>query len=311
MAASPTAWEQNARMGLGINLGNTFDAPDGEGTWCRQMAQPAFFDAFKAAGFRHVRLPVTWGKHMQATAPYTVDPAFLNRITEVVGWATQRGLIVVLNAHHEEWFKVDPAAQMVRLESLWRQLAAHFKDVPDQWLAFEILNESDEKHITAAQTTEMNARILRVIRETNPARCVIIGGIGDNADHLIKELQLPDDPYIIATYHCYDPWFFCCGEPRTPAEASWGSAAQKAEYIQTMDRIKAWSDAHKTPVYLGEWATSRKCDARSRLEYYRFVPAQAALRGFSNAIWDDGGDMWIYNRETLKWNADILRAVFP
>jgi endoglucanase len=309
--ASPTAWEQNARMGIGINLGNTFDAPDGEGTWCRQPAQPGFFDDFKTAGFKHVRLPVTWGKHMQATAPYTIDAKFLDRIAEVVGWATKRGLIVVLNAHHEEWFKTDPAAQMNRLDALWRQLATRFKDVPDQWLVFEVLNESDEKHITAAQTTEMNDRILRTIRKTNPDRCVIIGGIGDNADHMINELVLPDDPYIIATYHCYDPWFFASGAPRNSAEAVWGSDAQKTEYVQTMDRIKKWSDAHKVPVYLGEWATSTKCEPKSRLEYYRFVPVQAALRGFSNAIWDDGGDMQMYDRKARTWNTDLLHAVFP
>ena len=96
-----------------------------------EPAQAAFFDDFKAAGFKHVRLPVTWEKHMQATAPFNVDPKFLDRIADVVGWATQRGLVVVLNAHHEEWFKKDPAAQMTRLEALWRQLAARFKDVPD------------------------------------------------------------------------------------------------------------------------------------------------------------------------------------
>ena len=310
-SVSPTAGEQISRMGIGINLGNTFDAPNGEGTWCPEPARSAYFDDFKAVGFKHVRLPVTWGNHMQATPPYAVDPKFLNRIAEVVGWATQRGLVVVLNAHHEEWFKIDPAAQMVRLEALWRQLATRFKGVPDQFLVFEILNESDEKHITAAQTTEMNDRILRIIRETNPARCVILGGIGDNADHMMKELVLPNDPYIIATYHCYDPWFFVSGAPRNPAEEKWGSGEQKAEYVQTMDRVKKWSDTHNVPVYLGEWATSIKCAPQSRLEYYRFVPAQAAARGFSDAIWDDGGDMQIYDRKTRKWNTAILHAVFP
>lgn len=118
-------------MGTGINLGNTFDAPDGEGTWCPQLAQPAFFDDFKAAGPKHVRLPVTWQKHMCETNPYTVDAKFLDRIAEVVGWANQRGLIVVLNAHHEEWFKNDPGTRMNRLEALWRQLATRFRDVPD------------------------------------------------------------------------------------------------------------------------------------------------------------------------------------
>ena len=71
LAASPTAGEQVARMGIGINLGNTFDAPKGEGTWCPEPARPAYFDDFKAAGFKHVRLPVTWGNHMQASQPIT------------------------------------------------------------------------------------------------------------------------------------------------------------------------------------------------------------------------------------------------
>lgn len=207
--------------------------------------------------------------------------------------------------------KKDPAAQMERLEALWRQLATRFKDVPDQLLVFEVLNESDEKHITAAQTTEMNDRILRVIRETNPTRCVLIGAVGDSADRLVKELEVPNDPHIIATYHCYDPWFFASGKPRNPSDAIWGSESQKATYLQTMDRVKKWSDTHKVPVYLGEWATSVKCDPKSRLEYYRFVPAQAVSRGFSHAIWDDGGDMRIYNRETRQWNTNILEAVFP
>jgi len=115
----------------------------------------------------------------------------------------------------------------------------------------------------------------------------------------------------IATYHCYDPWFFASGAPRNAAEEKWGADEQKVEYVQTMDRVKKWSDAHKVPVYLGEWATSIKCAPASRLEYYRFVPAQAAARGFSDAIWDDGGDMQIYDRKNRKWNTDILHAVFP
>jgi endoglucanase len=311
LAGSPTAWEQVARLGTGVNLGNVFDAPDGEGTWWKGTAQAAFFDDFKAAGFKHVRLPVTWQKHMQTTAPYAVDAQFMQRIADVVDWAVQRRLIVVLNAMHEEWLKNDPAAHMGRFEMLWRQIATRFKAVPDDLLVFEILNESDAKHITAALTIEMNARILRVIRETNPTRCVIIGAVGDNADRLVKELEVPKDPRVIATYHCYDPWFFVCGEPRNPAEGKWGSTDQKAEYLRIMDPIKQWSDRQQVPVYLGEWGTSTKCDPASREEYYRFVPAQARVRGFSNAIWDDGGNMQIYDRSQRRWNTNLLQAVFP
>ncbi|MGO9586535.1 MAG: glycoside hydrolase family 5 protein [Limisphaerales bacterium] len=310
-AGSPTAWEEVTRMGYGINLGNCFDAPDGEGTWCHVPAQPAFFDDFKAAGFTHVRLPVTWAKHMTTKGPVSVDAKFMDRVAEVVGWAVDRRLIVVLNAHHEEWFKKDPAGQMKRFEELWRQIATRFKDVPDAFLVFEILNESDEKTITPALTTEMNERILKIIRETNPTRCVIIGATGDNGGRLVKELKVPPDDRVIATYHCYDPWFFVCGEPRNPAEAKWGSETQKAAYLRTMDPIKKWSDAGKVPIYLGEYGTSRKCDPASRSNYYGFVSSQAAARGFAQAIWDDGGDMWIYNRETHRWDTNILHSVFP
>jgi endoglucanase len=297
-------------MGPGINLGNVFDAPDGEGTWWHGTVRQEFFDDFKAAGFKNVRLPVTWQKHMSETEPYSIDTKFMERIAEVVGWATERKLVVVLNAHHEGWFKKDPNGQMIRFENLWRQIATRFKDVPDELLVFEILNESDEKTINAAQTTEMNERILKIIRETNPTRSVIIAAIGDNDKHLVKELVVPNDPYIIATYHCYDPWFFASGQPRNATEAKWGSEAQKTEYLKIMDPIKKWSDIHKVPIYLGEWGTNIKCDANSRVEYYRFVSAQAKLRGFSYAIWDDGGGMLIYNRQTRQWNTDILQAVF-
>ena len=43
LAAPPTAWEQIARMGPGINLGNVFDAPDGEGTWWKGTAKARIF----------------------------------------------------------------------------------------------------------------------------------------------------------------------------------------------------------------------------------------------------------------------------
>jgi endoglucanase len=310
-AVSPTAQEEVIRMGCGINLGNIFDAPDGEGTWWRGKAQPAFFDDFKAAGFKHVRLPVTWWKHVTTNGPVSVDAQFMDRIAEVVNWAVDRRLIVVLNTMHEEWFKKDPAGQMQRFEELWRLIATRFKDAPDEYLVFEILNESDAKTITAELTTEMNARILKVIRETNPTRCVIIGAVGDNAGRLVKELQMPPDDRVIATYHCYDPWFFVCGQPRNPAEATWGSAPQKADYLRIMDPVKRWSDAGKVPIYLGEYGTSRKCDPASRSTYYGFVSSQAAARGFARAIWDEGGDMWIYKRETRQWDTNILRSVFP
>ncbi len=45
-------------MGIGINLGNTLDAPT-EGAWAPVAEEQVIID-FKEAGFKHVRIPVTW-----------------------------------------------------------------------------------------------------------------------------------------------------------------------------------------------------------------------------------------------------------
>ena len=60
-----------AEMAIGINLGNTFDAPN-EGDWAL-AAKKSYIFAFKEAGFKHVRIPVTWHEHTQLDTPYEID----------------------------------------------------------------------------------------------------------------------------------------------------------------------------------------------------------------------------------------------
>ena len=54
-----TPTEMQKRMGIGINLGNTLDAP-AEGKWAPK-AQALFFDQYKLKNFTNVRIPVQWG----------------------------------------------------------------------------------------------------------------------------------------------------------------------------------------------------------------------------------------------------------
>jgi endoglucanase len=303
-----TGWEMIARMGTGINLGNVFDAPGGETTWRREPAAEWEMEVIRNAGFRHVRLPVTWGAHFGNESPYAIDLKFMERIAQVVKWATDRNLIVVLNAMHEEWFKKDPVGQAARFDALWRQIASRFKAVPNELLVFEVLNESEKEHISDEQTNVMNQRILRIIRESNPTRGVIIGAVGDNAGRLREgRLKVPEDPYIIATFHSYDPWSFCSAQVKT-----WGTETDR-QYLMNHEpnfvALKKWSETNKCPLYLGEFGTSGKVDPAARLSYYRFYAQQAALLGFCLAVWDDGGDMKILDRQTREWVPGMINAL--
>jgi endoglucanase len=310
LSVAPASAQTVAQLGPGINLGNVFDAPGGEGTWRPLPAQESEFDAFKAAGFRHVRVPVTWGNHMGSTPPYAIDPAFLNRITEVVNWGVSRGLIVVLNAHHEDWFKKDPNAQAARFDALWRQIAFAFRNVPNKKLVFEILNESDAQTITDAETDAMNARVLAIIRKTNPARTVLIAAVGDNAGRLRdNRMAVPRDTHLMCTFHSYDPWSFASGETKT-----WGTEADK-KYLLTgepnFEALEKWSQEHHCPLYLGEFGSSTKVNPASRVSWYGFIANQCVRRGISYAVWDDAGGDEIYDRKTGQWATGILPVLFP
>src|SRR5215472_9925323 len=89
--ASPSARPLDLRRGL--NLGNALDAPN-EGEWGVVLAGSDFV-AVKQAGFDHVRLPVRFSAHADATPPYQIQPAFLLRVDWAVDQALANGLAIV------------------------------------------------------------------------------------------------------------------------------------------------------------------------------------------------------------------------
>lgn len=89
------------RLHPGWNLGNTLDAVPDEGSWNNVPVVASTFDTVKAAGFKSVRLPVTWAYHFTGSSPdWTVDPTWLQRVSDVVDMITSRGLYVIVDVHH-------------------------------------------------------------------------------------------------------------------------------------------------------------------------------------------------------------------
>ena len=81
-----------------VNMGNMLEAPI-EGEWGTVVAEH-YFSAIAEAGFDTVRIPIHWSGHTDTRAPYTIDPIFLARVDEVIGWALDANLQVILNVHH-------------------------------------------------------------------------------------------------------------------------------------------------------------------------------------------------------------------
>lgn len=83
---APDPYEQNAKIGRGINLGNALEAP-AEGDWGMTLEEE-YFVAIKEAGFNSVRIPIRWSTHASETPPYFIEPTFMSR----VDWAIDRAL---------------------------------------------------------------------------------------------------------------------------------------------------------------------------------------------------------------------------
>ncbi|MCK5170534.1 MAG: cellulase family glycosylhydrolase, partial [Bacteroidales bacterium] len=306
LTAQITPQEAVVEMGRGINLGNTLDAPN-EGEWA-PAAEEYYFDMYKDAGFKTVRVPITWDNHLGTSLPYTIDSAFFARVDTIINWGLERDFFVIINAHHDAWIKEDYEANKDRFDSLWVQVADKFKDKSEK-LLFEIINEPHGA-ITVAQVDELNARVHGIIRENNPTRIVLYGGASwSNSAHLL-EAAIPDtnDPYLMGYYHSYDPWDFA-GE----GNGTWGTTSDKNAMINQMAQIEEWSIENNIPVLIGEFGARTKCDYNSRMIYYATYTEQALAHGMAFTVWDDNGWFQVLERVDSTWNdaKDILIYTTP
>ncbi len=92
-------------MEPGWNLGNSFDSvgSTGETSWGNPVVTKKLIKEVKKQGFKSIRIPFTVYGRVGAAPSYTIDPTFLNRYTQVVDWALDEGLYVMINLHHDSW----------------------------------------------------------------------------------------------------------------------------------------------------------------------------------------------------------------
>lgn len=299
--AQITPHEAVTAMRRGINMGNTLE-PELEGGWNNGPAQEYYFDMYKDAGFKFVRVPVRWDKHTGNDFPYTINEDWLNRVEEILDWGLERDLFVIVNMHHEEPLKEDYVNQHIRYETIWSQISIRFKDKSEK-LLFEIVNEP--RGLSQVQIDEFNVNVLGIIREDNPTRIVIYSGNEWTNSTDLLNAAIPDvnDAYLMAYYHSYEPWAFA-GE----GNGTWGTDLQVQVMIDQMTSVKNWAEDNNMAVLIGEFGAQRNCDYNSRMFYYATYVEQALAHEFAFAEWDDGGDFETMHRADSSWNdiKDIL-----
>ncbi|MEO0548641.1 MAG: glycoside hydrolase family 5 protein [Pseudomonadota bacterium] len=294
-----------------MNLGGALESPTEEGDW-GYIVRKADLERLREAGFDTIRLPIRWSTRAGLEPPYTLEPAFLERIEEIIDWSRRAGLNIIVNVHHYEALSEDPDTHEPRLEAIWSQLALHFAGMPPN-VIFETINEPYGK-MTVKRTDQLNARLLEIIREFNPNRWVILGTANWGNLDALQESRPEYDPRVMLTYHDYNPFEFThqgafWTDPELPTGLSWGTAADVADLDERLDEVLAVQDRLRMPVFVGEFGVYEEVPVVERARWTRAMREGMEARGLSWCYWDYATTLKAYDMDAEQWLPEMYEAL--
>lgn len=299
-------------MGPGWNLGNqlesvTDNVPE-ETNWGNPVITEKLIQSVKAAGFKSIRIPVSYFAKIDDDKDYTIDSKWLDRVQEVVDYCIKNDLYAVINIHGDGYNTIDGSWLLCngknqteikkKYKKVWKQIAERFKNY-DKHLLFESMNEefdgsySEPNKEYYQNINDYNQIFVDTVRKTgdnNTKRWLIIPGWNTNIDYTTGDygFKLPTDQYrdksidkeeqrIMISVHYYSPWDFCGGENCVITQ--WGNEADDPSktsttcdetYMKNQLNLMKTTFADKGyPVFIGEYGSIGKTSYDSENEYYR------------------------------------------
>ena len=337
-----TAAQLVAKIKIGWNLGNTLDTNDltwlpanptvaqMETAWSNPVTTKANITALKNAGFNAIRIPVSWDKAVDSN--YNIREDWMKRVTEVVNYAVDNDMYILLNTHHDEHtFKFTNAEidkSLAAFKKIWEQIADNFKNYNEK-LIFEGLNEprtigSDYEWTggTAEEHTNLNKYypiFVDVVRKSggnNNKRILMINTyaawINETA---VNGLTLPTNDTVsnklVVSIHAYQPFDFAYNQN---PKSTW-SKTDTSDTNAIHDAIQPAYDKFVSkgiPVIIGEFGSVNKNNIAARTEWAEYYVSYARSKGIPCFYWDNGVSnpnqyegaeaFAIFNRNNNTWH---------
>ncbi len=202
---------QTPPFSRGVNLTSWFQASN-----VRQIQFTKYtredFEQIKSLGCDAIRLPINLHFMTRGAPSYTIDPIFYTLLDQVVDWAEELEIHLILDNHtFDPAENTDPNVGII-LEKVWAQMAEHYKN-RSTYLYYEILNEPHG--ITDQQWNAIQQDVVGAIREIDLTHTIVIGPANWNSYYNLDEMPVYNDDNLIYTFHFYDPFLF------THQGASW------------------------------------------------------------------------------------------
>ena len=329
-------------MGIGINLGNTFEScgdwinnssvTNYETGWGSPVITEDIIKGYKNSGYGVLRVPVAWSNMMGEN--YTINADYMARVKEVVTLALDSEMYVILNIHWDsgwwEDFPTDKDECMKKYTRIWEQICENFNEF-DDYLMFESLNEeggwdslwnrysnSGDKEASYGLLNEINQTFVDVVRgsgENNEKRHLLIAGYATDVQLTCDELfVMPNDSQkrCAVSIHYYTPSTFAILEADADwgkAQTEWGSEKDYNELNKHMDMLKETFIDKDIPVIMGEYGCSTKNKTEDMIRLYMSSVCESAYtRGICPVLWDITDVS--YNRTSCEMNDSKLMEEF-
>lgn len=288
-------------INVGWNVGNSLDSHYGDrGTgpmlgqeriWGNVTITRELIQYIAGLGFKLLRIPVTWyyNTYEDENGKLRVHKEWLERVQDVVDYALENNLYVMLNTHHEQPILYagteDSKMQVVltRARELWQEIATYYQDY-DEHLLFEAYNEIDNVARSwnfslqaAEQMNQMNQVFVDTVRATggnNSRRLLCVPTLLDGADtRFYDAFVLPKDTVkekLLVQVHNYSTAFDQDIEP-------------------LFSQMETFATRVNAPIIIGEYGTRPSyLPQEYRVSATANYIARAAAHGIRCIYWDDG-----------------------
>ena len=284
-----------------------------ESAWCGVKTTKVHIDSIKNAGFNTIRIPVSWHNHIDSN--FNINQEWLARVKEVIDYARDDGMYVILNIHHDNEYEY-MFPDYNHLESskkyvgtIWKQLAEYFKNY-DEHLIFETLNEPrlvgsnyewwystsasecKEAQDCINQYNQTAVDAIRAVGGNNANRYIMVPAYCAKTDAaVLSDYKLPSDSAknrLIVSVHEYIPYNFAMQAANEGGSITYFDENGKKEILTLMNKLYEHFTSNNIPVVIGEFGARNKNDnTQDRTSYAAYYYAAARSRGVTCCWWDN------------------------
>ena len=281
----------------------------------------------KSLGCDVIRLPFDLHLMTNGEPDYTIDPLFYYYLDQIIDWAEELKLHLILD-NHSGGPAVDTHANVGDiLVPVWTQMAQHYKD-RSNLIYYEVLNEPHG--ISDTKWNDIQKEVVYAIRAVDQMHTIIVGPAGWNGYRNLKEMPVYADDNLIYTFHFYDPMIFthqgafwgnpsleplagvpfpydAARMPVCPAELEgtyWEERVLNYQKEGTVEYVKELIDiaadfqaTRNVPLFCGEFGVlMNNSDNEDRVYWYSVIRNYLEEKGISWTIWDYTGGFGLFEQ---------------